>query len=188
MTLLSTILTQLAAALTSLGMLLGIVHAPAPSVTATYVPIATSTQDGGTTAGLIPSDLGKSTKVSASGQFTDTNWSLAFTLRPEWNVNEILDSTDKLHQMQISGSAQVIFVSKNEAIALSSDLKHAASTQTIAGESITVQTYPSPSPAFAYYQLFSIPESDGTYYFLLKSTTQDTTITDAFIKSIVLKK
>ncbi|HEV7121589.1 MAG TPA: hypothetical protein VGN56_02040 [Candidatus Paceibacterota bacterium] len=183
MTILTTILAKLAAALTALAMTIGLIHAPA-NTTPAPVPLGSSTDS---TAGLIPSDLGKSSSVSSSGQFTDTNWSLAFTLRKEWNVNEILDAARTLHQMQISGSQQVIFISKDEAIGLSSDLAYTTATRTIAGKSVEVRTYSKPSASYAYYQTFTLNESDGTYHFLLKSATPDTTITDTFIRSIVQK-
>jgi hypothetical protein len=116
--------------------------------------------------------------------FTDSNWSLRFTLRPEWNVNEFLDNSRKLHQMQISGTTIVIFISKDEAIGLSSDLSSTVAMQTIAGQQVQVRTYSHPSATFAYYQLFTVTEPDGKYAFLIKSATADTTKGDAFIRSI----
>jgi hypothetical protein len=140
-----------------------------------------------TSAGLIPSGVLTNSSVSSSGIFADKNWKVSFHLRPEWNVNEILDANNQLHQMQISNGSLVIFVSKNEAIGLSNDLTYTTGTRTIAGQSVEVKTYTKPSAQFAYYQLFSIKESDGTYNFFLKNTTSDTTITDTFINSIAAK-
>ena len=177
MTILSTILSKLAAALTALAMTLGLMHAPVA-----VTPVSTTTA-----AGLIPSDTLSNSTLSTNGAFTDKNWSVGFTIRPEWNVNEMLDSKNKLHQMQISGTQHVLFISKDEAIGLSSDLTYTTATRTIAGKSVEVRTYAKPTAQYAYYQTFSIPESDGTYNFLLKSTIPDTTITDAFITSISLK-
>lgn len=179
MTILSTILSKLAAALTALAMTLGLMHAPLA-----VTPVSSTTT---TAAGLIPSAALTNSTLSPSGAFTDKNWSLGFTIRPEWSVNEILGANDKLHQMEISGTQQVLFVSKDEAIGLSGDLTYTTATRTIAGKSVEVRTYAKPSSTYAYYQTFSIPESDGTYNFLIKSATADTTATDTFIRSIQAK-
>lgn len=178
MTIISTILAKLAAALTALAMTIGLLHAPA-AVAPTPVPLGTSTQ-----AGLIPGSVLSNTSVSDKEVLTNKNWSIGFTLRPEWNVNEILNANNMLHQMQISSASLVIFISKDEAIGLSSDLAFTSATRTVAGKSVEVRTYAKPNAQFAYYQTFTLPESDGSYNFLLKSTTADTTITDAFMRSI----
>lgn len=188
MTILSTILAKLAAALTSLAMLIGLVHAPVTVSASNPVPLHLSSSTAATSgAALIPSGALTNSSVSSKGVFADKNWSLGFTLRPEWNVNEMLDANNQLHQMQISSGSLVIFVSKNEAIGLSDDLKYTTATRTIAGKSVEVRTYAKPSSAFAYYELFTVPGSDGRYSFLIKSTSPDTAIKDTFIASIAAK-
>ncbi len=185
MTILSTILTKLAAALASLSALIGLTH-PAVAVSNAPVPvIATSSAASG--GSVIPAGILDNSSVSDKGVFTDKNWSLAFTLRPEWNVHEILDANNQLHQMQISSGKLVFFISKNEGIGLSDDLKYTTSTRTIAGKSVEVRTYTNPASGFAYYELFTVSSSDGKYTFFVKNTSADTAIADAFISSIHLK-
>ncbi|CAN5746286.1 hypothetical protein BH11PAT2_BH11PAT2_01150 [soil metagenome] len=117
--------------------------------------------------------------------YQDPAWSIRFTLRPEWNVNDFLDGNKQTHQFQISSKTLVIFISKNEAIGLSDDLKYTTSMRTIAGQSVSVRTYTRPSAQFAQYQLFTIKGTDGsTYAFLIKNVSTDTAQTDAFINSI----
>jgi hypothetical protein len=185
MTILSTILTKLAAALASLSALLGLTH-PAVTVSNAPVPIISSST-AATGANGIPAGILNNSKVSDKGVFTDKNWSLAFTLRPEWNVHELLDANNQLHQMQISSSKTVFFISKNEGIGLSGDLKYTTSTRTIAEKSVEVRTYANPSAGFAYYQLFTVSAAEGQYTFLIKNTSVDTSITDTFISSIITK-
>jgi len=178
MTILSTLLAKLAAALASLALLLGLAHAAPPAAVSVSPGTPTSV------AGLIPSGALSASSVSPQGVFSDKNWSVSFTIRPEWNVNETLDANNKLHQMLISGAHEVIFISKDEGIGLSSDLTYTTATRTIAGKSVEVRTYTKPNASFAYYELFTLPETDGAYTFYFKSTVPDTTITDTFIRSI----
>ena len=178
MTILSTILAKLAAAITSLGMLIGLVHAPV-AVPAANVPLQLST-----TTQAVTAQVANNSNVTPEGVFTDKKWSLAFTLRPEWNVHEILDANNQLHQMQITGKTLTIFISKNEGIRLSDDLASTVAGRTIDGAMIDVRTYANPGDGFAYYQLFTVAGKDGTYTFLAKSTSADTTLIDTFIRSI----
>lgn len=177
MTLISTLLTKLAAALASLAAVLGI----------SLSPVAVSTSPAIATTSVPTNTVLSNSSLSVSGGFIDKNWSLIFTIPKEWNINEILAADYTLHQLQISGTKQVVFISKNEGIGLSEDLESVTKTRTIAGQSVEVRTYPNPDTTFAYYQTFSLKEPDGTYNFLLKSTTADMAATDAFIKSIANK-
>ncbi len=99
-------------------------------------------------------------------------------------MNDFLGANKQTHQLQISSNNLVIFISKNEAIGLSDDLAYTTSTRTIDGQSVSVRTYSHPSVQFAQYQLFTIKGTDGTYSFLIKNVSTDTSKTDAFINSI----
>ncbi len=145
---------------------------------------------GSSTASTASSTVVKQA-VAKNISFSNKGWSLGFTIRPEWNVNQTINSDpahgiSQLHQVFISSPTTVILVSQNEAIAVSGDLASTTATQIIAGQSVVVRTYLHPNALFAYYKLFSIKESDATYYFFLKSVVADTSVTDAFTRSISL--
>jgi hypothetical protein len=168
-------------------------HAPETSLTPANTTIATSTLMASSTAlGATISGEPHIPISPTNTSFMSPEWSLKFTLRPEWNVNQILNGnvlqgTGSLHQMIISGSKTVIFVSQNEAIGLSNDLVSTSATRMIAGQNVEVKTYLKPSAQFAFYQLFTIKESDASYSFLIKSADADMAVANKFINSISKK-
>ncbi|MDB5189766.1 MAG: hypothetical protein JWN49_92 [Parcubacteria group bacterium] len=124
------------------------------------------------------------TPVTTNATYTNPSWAIKFTVRGDWTLNTIPDSTGKLHQVQLSGTKNVVFISKDEAIGLSGDLAYTTSTRTIDGQTVTVRTYKTPSSQFAVYQLFTLKAADGNYSFLIKNVSADTSQTDSFINSI----
>ncbi|MDB4992140.1 MAG: hypothetical protein JWL75_385 [Parcubacteria group bacterium] len=152
---------------------------PAPGV---KVPV---TADGAVSTSSAPHVT--ITPVASGRTFSDKNWSISFMLLPEWNITPINGSKNTLHQLQLASSKNVVFVSKDENIAVSGSLTYTTATRTIAGQSVQVRTYSNVESPFKYYQMFSLKESDGTYSFLLKSATSNTNVLDAFIASIAKK-
>jgi hypothetical protein len=124
------------------------------------------------------------TPVTTNATYQNPAWSIKFTVRGEWNVSTIPDNAGKLHQIQLSGAKTVVFISKDEAIGLSDNLKYTTSTRTVDGQSVSVRTYTNPSADFAKYQLFTLKKADGNYTFFIKNVSADTSMTDAFINSI----
>ncbi|MEO6536246.1 MAG: hypothetical protein ABIT47_01005 [Candidatus Paceibacterota bacterium] len=122
--------------------------------------------------------------ATTNATYSNPAWSIVFTVRHDWSVNTIPDSSGKLHQIQLSGSKSVVFISKDEAIGLSDDLKYTTSTRTVDGQTVSVRTYSHPSDQFALYQLFTLKKADGNYTFFIKNVSADTSMTDAFINSI----
>lgn len=174
------------------GLIIGFSHrAQAPSETAS----STSTVASGTEPLLVPgaapaTTTSKTPAVSitpVSQTYSNPNWSISFELHSDWNINAILDASRKLHQMQVNGSNFVIFISQNEAIGLSDDLKYATTTRTVAGQTVEERVYTNPSTQFAKYELFTIKESDATYSFLVKNVSTNTSATDAFLNAVTHK-
>jgi hypothetical protein len=196
MTILSHIFGAIGSFFVGVAAMFGLSHS-SPTIPAT-VPVASSTMMASTSTSMTatphkgvvitPVSLAPVAAVSASKLYSNKDWSISFSIHSEWNVTPFLSANKSLHQLQVAGSKDAIFVSKDEGIAVSGALPFTTSKKTIAGQSVDVHTYTGVEAPFAYYQIFTLKEKDGNYSFLLKSTETDHSTLDAFTDSITVKK
>jgi hypothetical protein len=197
MTTISHIFGAIGSFFVGIAAVLGLAHST-PSVPVT-MPVASSTVASTSTSGkgsapahagvvITPVSVVPVEAISSTKVFSDPNWSLTFAVHSDWSTMPILSANKSLHQLQISGSKYVVFVSKDEGLAVSGSLTSTSAKKTIAGQSVDVRTYHNVEAPFAYYQIFTLKEKDGNYTFLLKSTNSDSSTLDAFVDSITVKK